>query len=120
MLFLRGDVAAIDMRADGNTCHSVLLLDFFGSVPFGQGIIRPVLGKCRIDMLLAVVVELADSDFRNIMFSGICPYPFGIYLVLLRNLFGCIIFGYIDIILWLDAFVRFGFQHQFNVASADE
>lgn len=58
-------------------------------------------------MLLAVVVELADFDFGNIMFSGICPYPFGIYLVLLRNLFGCIIFGYIDIILWLDAFIRF-------------
>lgn len=101
VLFLRGDIVAIDMRADGYTGHSIFFLNLFRCVPFGQGVIRLVLGKCRIDMLLAVIVKLVDFDFGDIMFSGICPYPFGIYLVLLRNLFGCIIFGYIDIILGL-------------------
>ena len=108
------------MRTDGDTCHAVLLLNIFGSVPFRQVGVHLIFGKGGINVLFAVVVELADFDFGNIMFSGICPYPFGIYLVLFRYLFGCIIFGYIDIILWLDAFVRFGFQHQLNVASADE
>ena len=120
VLLLRGDIVAIDMRADGDTCHSIFFLNLFRSVPFGQGIVSPVLGECRINMFLAVIVELADLDLWDIMLSGICPYLFGIYLVLLRYLFGCIIFGYIDIILGLDTFIRFGFQHQLNVASADE
>ena len=34
VFFLRGNVVAIDMRADGDTGYAVLLLDFFRSVPF--------------------------------------------------------------------------------------
>ena len=120
VLFLRGDVVAIDMRADGDTCHSVLLLDFFGSVPFGQSVIRLVFGKCRINVLLAVIVELADLDLWDIMLSGVCPYPFGVYLVLLRNLLGSIVFSNVNIVLRFDAFVWFGFQHQLDVGTADE
>ena len=107
VLFLRGDVVAIDMRADGYTCHSVLLLDFFGSVPFGQGIVSPVLGECRIDMLLAVVVELADFDFGNLMLPSISPYPFSIDLILFRYFFSGIVFTHVKIVFRNYSFIRF-------------
>ena len=71
VLFLRGDVVAIDMRADGYTCHSIVFLDFFRSVPFGQGIVCLVFGKCRIDMLLAVIVLSSDAaDGNAVAFGG--------------------------------------------------
>ena len=71
-------------------------------------------------MFFAVIVELADFDLWNIMLSGVCPYPFGVYLVLFCYLLCGVIFGNVYIILWLDAFVRFGFQHQFDVGTADK
>ena len=98
VLFLRGDVVAIDMRTDGYTCHSIVFLDFFGSVPFGQGIVRLVFGKCRIDMLFAVIVELANTDFGDMVLSCICPNPFLRDFVLFGNLLGSVVLSYIKII----------------------
>ena len=120
VLFLRGYVVTIDMRADGDSCHTVSLLNFFGSVPFGQGIVRPVLGKCCIYMLLAVIVELANTDFEDIVLSCICPNPFLRDFVLFGNLLGSVILSYIKIIFYSSSFIGACFEHQFNIGSAND
>ena len=71
-------------------------------------------------MFFAVIVELADFNLWNIMLSGVCPYPFGVYLVFLRYLLGSIVFSNVDIVLRFDAFVGFSFQHQLDVRTADK
>ena len=45
VFFLGGDIVPIHLRTDGDTCHAVLLLNFFGRVPFGQVGIHLVFGK---------------------------------------------------------------------------
>ena len=86
VFLLRGDVVAVDVRADGDTCHAILLLNIFGSVPFRQVRVHLIFSKGSINMFLAVIVELADSHFRNLVLSCISPYPFGIDLIFLCNM----------------------------------
>ena len=83
---------------DGDTCHAVLFLNLFGSVPFGQVGIHLVFGNGGIDMLLAVIIELAYSHLWHFVLPCVSPYPFGIDLVFLCNLFGRIIFGDVEIV----------------------
>ena len=80
------------MRADSDTGHAVLLLNLFGRVPFRQVGIHLIFGEGGVDMLLAVIVELADAHLRHLVLSGVGPYPFGVDLVLLGNLLGGIVF----------------------------
>ena len=58
-------VIPIDLRTDGNTCHSVLLLNILRRVPFGQVGIHLIFGKGGIYMFFAVIIELADSHLRH-------------------------------------------------------
>ena len=107
VLFLRGDVVAIDMRADGYTCYSIFFLNLFRCVPFGQGIVSPVLGECRIDVLFAVIVELADFDFGNLMLPSISSYPFSIDFILFRYFFSGIVFTHVKIVFRNYSLIRF-------------
>ena len=120
MLFLGGNVVPIHLRTDGDTCHTVLLLNLFRCVPFSKVGIYLVFGKGSIDMFLAVIVELADSHFRDLVLSCISPYPFGIDLIFLCNLFGGVILGDVKVLFGHDTFVRLGLHHQLDVRPADE
>ena len=71
-------------------------------------------------MFLAVIVELADSHFRNLVLSCISPYPFGLDLIFLCNLLGGVILGDVKVLFGHDAFVRLGLHHQLDVRTADE
>lgn len=71
-------------------------------------------------MFLAVIVELADSHFRDLVLSCISPYPFGIDLIFLCNLFGGVILGDVKVLFGYDAFVRLGLHHRLDVRTADE
>lgn len=86
------------MRTDGDTCHAIFLLNIFGSVPFRQVGVHLIFGKGGINMFLAVIVELADSHFRDLVLSCISPYPFGIDLIFLCNLFGGVILGDVKVV----------------------
>ena len=119
MFFLWRDVVPIDMGADGNPTHPILLFYLFGSVPFGQIIICLVFGKSSINMLFAVIVELTDTDFWDIVFSCICPNPFLRYFVLFGNLLGSVVLSYIKVIFNSSSFIGARFKHQFNVGSAN-
>ena len=71
-------------------------------------------------MFLAVIVELADSHFRDLVLPGVGPYPFGIDLIFLCNLLGGVILGDVKVLFGHDAFVRLGLHHQLDVRTADE
>ena len=71
-------------------------------------------------MFLAVIVELADSYFRDLVLSCISPYPFGIDLIFLCNLLSGVILGDVKVLFGHDAFVRLGLHHQLDVRTADE
>lgn len=120
VFFFRGDVVTVDVRADGDPCHAVFLLIIFGSVPFRQVGVHLIFGKGGINMFLAVIVELADSHFRDLVLSCISPYPLGIDLIFLCNLFGGVILGDVKVLFGHDAFVRLGLHHQLDVRTADE
>ena len=120
MLLLGWNVVPIHLRTDGDTCHAVLFLNFFGRVPFGQVGIHFVFGKGGIDMFLAVIVELANSYLRNFVLPCISPHPFGVDLIFLCNFFSGIILGDVEIFFGHYTFIRFGFHHQFDVRTADE
>ena len=98
MFFLGRDVVAIDMGADGNPTHPILLFNLIRSVPLGQCIVCLVFGKRSINMLLAIIVELPDTDFGDIVLSCICPNPFLRYFVLFGNLLGSVVLSYIKVI----------------------
>lgn len=95
--------------------HAVFLLDIFGRVPLREVGIHLVLGKGCVDMLLAVIVELADTHLRNLVLSCISPYPFGIDLVLLCNLLGGIVFRYLEVLLRDHPFIGLAFEHELDV-----
>ena len=71
-------------------------------------------------MLLAVIVELADTHLRHLVLPGVGPHPFGVDLVLLGNLLGGIVFRDVEVILGHNALVWLGFHHQLDVRPADE
>ena len=66
-------------------------------------------------MFLAVIVELTDSHFRNLVLSCISPYPFGIDLIFLCNLLGSVILGDVKVVFCYQPFIRFAFKHEFDV-----
>ena len=111
MLLLGWNVVPIHLRTDGNTCHAVLLLNLFGCVPFGQVGIHLVFGKGGIDMLLAIIVELADAYFRDFVLPCISPHPFGVDLIFFGNLFGSVILGDVEIVFCNQSLVRLTFEH---------
>ena len=49
-------------------------------------------------MFLAVIVELTDSYFRDLVLSCISPYPFGIDLIFLCNLLSGVILGDVKVL----------------------
>ena len=71
-------------------------------------------------MLFAVIVELPDTDFWDIVLSCICPNPFLRYFVLFGNLLGSVVLSYIKIIFYSSSFIGAGFEHQFNIGSAND
>ena len=111
MLFLGGNVVPIHLRTDGDTCHTVLLLNLFRCVPFSKVGIYLVFGKGSIDMFLAVIVELADSHFRHFMLPSVSPHPFGVDLIFLCNFFSSVILGDVEVLFRHDALIWFGFHH---------
>ena len=56
-------------------------------------------------MLFAVIVELTDTDFWDIVFSCICPNPFLRYFVLFGNLLGSVVLSYIKVIFNSSSFI---------------
>ena len=120
MLLLGWNIIPIHLRTDGDTCHSVLLLNLFGRVPFGQVGIHLVFGKGSINVFLAIIVELADTDFGDIVLSCICPNPFLRYFVLFGNLLGSVVLSYIKVIFYSSSFIGACFKHQFNIGSAND
>lgn len=118
--FFRGDVVTVDVRADGDAGHAVFLLDIFGRVSFRQVGVHLIFGKGSIDMFLAVIIELADTHLRDLVLSCISPYPSGIDLIFLCNLFGGVILGDVKVLFGHDTFVRLGLHHQLDVRTADE
>ena len=71
VFLLRWDIVAVDVRADGDAGHAVSLLNLFGRVPLRQVGVHLIFGKGGINMFLAVIVELADSHFRDLVLSSI-------------------------------------------------
>ena len=71
-------------------------------------------------MLFAVIVELANTDFGDIVLSCICPNPFLRDFVLFGNLLGSVVLSYIKIIFYSSSFIGAGFEHQFNIGSAND
>ena len=115
VLLLRGDVVAVDVRADGDAGHAVSLLNLFGGVPLRQVGIDLVLSKGGVDMLLAVIVELADTHLRHLVLPGVGPYPFGIDLIFLGNLLGGVVFRDLEVLLRDHPLIRLAFEHEFDV-----
>jgi len=66
-------------------------------------------------MFLAVIVELADSHFRDLVLSCISPHPFGVNLVLLSNLLGGVVFRYLEVLLRDHPFIGLAFEHELDV-----
>ncbi len=89
VLFLGWDIVSIYLRTDGDTCHSIFLLNFSSGVPFGQVRVHLVFGKGGIYMFLAVIVELVDVHFRNFVLPRISPNPLGIAYISRQSLRQC-------------------------------
>lgn len=115
VLLLRGDIVTVDVRTDGDAGHAVLFLNIFGRVPLREVGIDLVLGKGCVDMLLAVIVELADAHLRHLVLPRVGPYPFGVDLVLLGNLLGGIVFRYLEVLLRGHPFIWLAFEHELDV-----
>ncbi len=111
MFLLGGNVVAIHLRTDGDACHAVFFLNLFRCVPFSQIGIYLVFGKGGINMFLAVIVELADSHFRNFVLPCVSPHPFGVDLIFLCNFFSSVILSDVEVLFRHDALIRFGFHH---------
>ena len=66
-------------------------------------------------MFLAIIIELADSHFRDLVLSCIRSYPFGIDLIFLCNLLSGVILGDVKVVFCYQSFIRFAFEHEFDV-----
>ena len=88
------------------------------SIPFREVVVHVILGKGCVNMLFAVIVELADAHFGYVVLTTIVPYPFGADLVAFGHLFGDVVFCNVEIVFRANPLIWLGFQHQFNVSSA--
>lgn len=58
-------------------------------------------------MFFAVIVELADSHFRDFVLPCISPYPFGVDFIFLSNLLGSVVLGDVEVVFRNQSLVSF-------------